>query len=138
MAARTRYRVAVAISSNPDNEERDLGNTLSEVVNDSLGGRRHVAECTACPTRLIVPVQLTQGYQRAVYLRACVPQRSEHQPGGNHAQEECDRRRSVDGGAAAQRQRSAVYDYDGWRYRALSVEFPHQLLRCGVIIVMAG
>jgi hypothetical protein len=70
MAARTRYRVAVAISSNPDNEERDLGNTLSEVVNDSLGDGgtwQNVLPANATD----VPVQLTQVTSaRFIYVRA--------------------------------------------------------------------
>ncbi len=70
MAARTRYRVAVAISSNPDNEERDLGNTVSEVVNDALGDGgtwQNVLPANATD----VPVQLTQvSTARFVYLRA--------------------------------------------------------------------
>lgn len=70
MAARTRYRVAVAISSNPDNEERDLGNTVSEVVNDALGDGgtwQNVLAANATD----VPVQLTQvTTARFVYLRA--------------------------------------------------------------------
>lgn len=70
MAARTRYRVAVAISSNPDNEERDLGNTVSEVVNDALGDGgtwQNVLAASATD----VPVQLTQvSTARFVYLRA--------------------------------------------------------------------
>ena len=70
MAARTRYRVAVAISSNPDNEERDLGNTVAEVVNDGLvdGG---TWQNVLAPNATDVLVQLTQvSNARFVYVRA--------------------------------------------------------------------
>lgn len=70
MAARTRYRVAVAISSNPDNEERDLGNTVAEVVNDKLGDGG-TWQCTLAPSATDVLVQLTQvATARFLYLRA--------------------------------------------------------------------
>jgi len=70
MAARTRYRVAVAISSNPDNEERDLGNTVAEVVNDGMndGG---TWQNVLAPNATDVLVQLTQvSTARFIYVRA--------------------------------------------------------------------
>lgn len=70
MATRTRYRVAVAVSSNPDNEERDLGNTVSEVVNDGLGDGG-TWQSVLPPSVTDVLVQLTQvSTARFVYLRA--------------------------------------------------------------------
>jgi len=37
MAVRTRYRVVAGISSDPTNEEKDLGSRDSEVLSDGLG-----------------------------------------------------------------------------------------------------
>lgn len=70
MAARTRYRVAVAISSNPDNEEKDLGNTVAEVVDDSLddGGTWQSVLAISATDVLVQLPQVTTA--RFIYLRA--------------------------------------------------------------------
>ena len=59
MAARVRLKIAVAVSSNPDNEERDLGNVNSEVVCDGVsdGG---TWQMVLAPNSTDVPCQLTQ------------------------------------------------------------------------------
>lgn len=59
MATRTRYRIAVGISSNPENEEKDLGNTVGEVVSDTLSdGGTWQSVLAAGATDVLV--QLTQ------------------------------------------------------------------------------
>jgi hypothetical protein len=70
MPARVRYRVAVGISSNPDNEERDLGNVVAEVVADGIndGG---TWQNKLAPNATDVLVQLTQvASARFVMIRA--------------------------------------------------------------------
>lgn len=70
MPARTRYRLAAAISSNPNNEEKDLGNVVAEVVCDKLGDGGTWTNVLATSATNI-PVQLTQvANARFIVVRA--------------------------------------------------------------------